>query len=332
LLASHTGAIFSNQQHFQLSAGLLTLKEEILRSTQKEEKKFSEAPSYIAEKASTKNSTFNMQDFTVSQKAKLLQPLIAKALDNQPGFLEFYLRDQSRLPGARANLELAQDFSQILAFEASTYPHEARTLLNHLVRDEKQIASNTPSEFVLMCGVLAFGYCAAFIPVWRLDIFPLLTHYACSLSWRVREATALALQKLLLAAPSEMLPALVELLARGDCLQQRACLAAVSEPSLLKVTEFVVSALAMQRSAIERLHALPITQRRQTDVRVLRQTLSYTLGIVTAACPDSGFALMCEIAAWNDPDINWILRENIKKRRLAKFSGYTNKILEALQG
>ncbi|MGH2506544.1 MAG: hypothetical protein ACRDHZ_03875 [Ktedonobacteraceae bacterium] len=259
-----------------------------------------------------------------------LQPLIERALSGHPGFLEFYLRDQSRLPGARANLELAQDFSQILAFKAPTYPHEARTLLNHLVRDEKHIMSNTPSEFVLMCGVLAFGYCAAFIPVWRQDIFPLLTHYAGSLSWRVREATALALQKLLLAAPSEILPALVDLLACGDCLQQRACLAAVSEPSLLEAAEFAVPALAMQRSALERLHALPITQRRQSEVRVLRQTLGYTLSVVTVACPDGGFALMCEIATWNDPDINWILRENLKKRRLAKFGDYTARVIDLL--
>ncbi len=259
-----------------------------------------------------------------------LQSLIERALIGQPGFLEFYLRDQSRLPGARANLELAQDFSQILALKAPHVPHQARVLLRHLMSDEKRVVTNTPGEFVLLCGVLASGYCAAALPLWRLDVFPQLTRYACSLSWRVREATALALQKLLVAAPGEMLSALVELLARGDCLQQRACLAAISEPSLLASAEFVTPALAMQRVAIERLHALPTTQRRHPDVRVLRQALGYTLSVVTAACPDGGFALMCEIATWNDPDINWILRENLKKRRLARFSDYTARVIDLL--
>ncbi|HEU5379325.1 MAG TPA: hypothetical protein VFV38_28215 [Ktedonobacteraceae bacterium] len=259
-----------------------------------------------------------------------LQPLVMRALAGQPGFLEFYLRDQSRLPGARANVELAQDFSHILAFKAPTCPRETRALLNHLVRDEKHVVSNTPGEFILMCGVLAFGYCAAAIPTWRPDIFPLLTHYACSLAGRVREATALALQRLLVAAPDEILPALRELLERGDCLQQRACLAAISEPSLLESSEFVSAALSMQRAAVERLRALPATQRRRSDVRILRQALGYTLSVVTAACPDSGFALMCEIATWNDPDINWILRENLKKRRLAKFRDYTDKVIDLM--
>lgn len=259
-----------------------------------------------------------------------LQPLIERALIGQPGFLEFYLRDQSRLPSARANVELAQDFSHLLAFKAPSCPYETRNLLNYLVREEKQVVSNTPGEFVLMCGVLAFGFCAAAIPAWRSDIFPLLTHYACSLNWRVREATALALQNLLTADPGEILPALVELLERGDCLQQRACLAAISEPALLNSSEFVASALAMQRTAIERLHALPAVQRKRTDVRVLRQALGYTLSVVTAACPDEGFALMCEIATWNDLDINWILRENLKKRRLAKFRDHTARVIALL--
>ncbi len=83
-----------------------------------------------------------------------LQPLIERALSGQSGFLEFYLRDQSRLPGARANLELAQDLSHHLVFLVPDFSDEMRALLNHLVREEQRVVSNTPGEFVLMCGVL----------------------------------------------------------------------------------------------------------------------------------------------------------------------------------
>lgn len=259
-----------------------------------------------------------------------LQPLIERALAGQPGFLEFYLRDQSRLPGARANVELAQDFSHLLASLGAVCPHETRALLNHLVRDEQKVVSNTPGEFVFMCGVLAFGACAAAIPEWRADVFALLTQYARSLAWRVREATALALQKLLVAAPDETLLLLMNLLDQGDCFQLRACLAAISEPALLNSIEFVDAALVMQRVAIEYLHALPTVERKRTDVRILRQALGYTLSVVTAARPDDGFALMCEIATWNDPDVNWVLRENLKKRRLAKFRDYTARVIDLL--
>jgi len=259
-----------------------------------------------------------------------LQSLVERALAGQPGFLEFYLRDQSRLPGARANVELAQDLSQILASLVPSYAHEMRALLNHLVRDEPKVVSNTPGEFVFMCGVLGFGACASVMPSWRGEIFLCLAGYARSLAWRVREGTALALQKLLVAAPDEILPMLMNLLDQGDCLQLRACLAAVSEPAMLHSIELTDAALIMQRVCVEYLHALPATERRRTNVRVLRQTLGYTLSVVTAARPEEGFALMYEIATWNDTDINWVLRENLKKRRLAKYRDYTEKVIDLM--
>jgi hypothetical protein len=35
---------------------------------------------------------------------------------------------------------------------------------------------------------------------------------------------------------------------------------------------------------------------------------------------------MRECASWNDADITWILRENLKKKRLAKFTDYTEEL------
>jgi hypothetical protein len=259
-----------------------------------------------------------------------LQSLVERALAGHSGFLEFYLRDQSRLPGARANIELAQDFSDLLTLCAPGRPERTRELLNHLVRDEHKVVSNTPGEFVFFCGVLAYGFCACAVAAWRPEVFAMLGRYAQSPAWRVREATVLAWQKLLTASPDESLSALMNLLDQGDCLQMRACLAAISEPALLHTTEFVEAALVVQRVAIEYLRSLPAVERRRTDARILRQALGYTLSVVTAARPDDGFALMCEIATWNDPDINWILRENLKKRRLAKFRAYTDKVIDLM--
>lgn len=255
-----------------------------------------------------------------------LLPLVERALNGQPGFLEFYLRNQSRLPGPRANIDLAQDLGNHLAFLVPDLPGETRALLNYLVREEERVVTNTPGEFIVMCGVLGFGACAAAMPAWRDEVFSRIERSAQNHAWRVRESAAMALQKLLTVAPEETLLWLMDLLDRGDCLQMRACLAAVSEPALLNSAHIITSALVMQRVALEYLHELPPSERKRADVRVLRQALGYTLSVVTAANPDDGFALMCEIATWNDSDINWVLRENLKKRRLARFRAYTEKV------
>ena len=90
------------------------------------------------------------------------------------------------------------------------------------------------------------------------------------------------------------------------------------------------AALAIQRFVLGRVHELSATDRKREDVRVLRQSLGYTLSVVTAAAPEKGFALMRDCAKWDDADINWILRENLKKKRLAKYVEHTEKVSKLL--
>lgn len=259
-----------------------------------------------------------------------LPALIERAMGGSERPLEFYLREQSRLPGPRANLELEGEVADLLAGLVIEQPHDVRVLLNYLVRNEKSVISNTPDEFVVMCGVAGFGACAAAQREWRAETLDLLAHYANSTAWRVREGAARAFQRILLVASHKTSEYLIALADRGTYLQQRACVAAVAEPVLLNGPDIIESALKLQRMVLERFHAIPSGERRRDDVRTLRQALGYTLSVVTAATPEKGFALMCECATWEDPDITWILRENLKKRRLAKFRQYTDKVSELL--
>ena len=249
-----------------------------------------------------------------------LASLVERALANNPRPLEFYLRDHSRLPGSRANLELANDVSHLLAAAISRNIESVRTLLDYFVNDDrKMVASNTPSEFIVLCGIISFGTCAAAHPVWREETYTLLSQYASCSFWRVREGVAVAYQRLLTADAQDTIPRLMSLAIGGNYLQQRAVIAAIAETALLYSPEMFAAALKLQRIVLERLHGTPAIDRKSENFRVLRRTLGYTLSVITAAAPEQGFALMRECAAWNDSDIAWILRENLKKKRLAKF-------------
>lgn len=256
--------------------------------------------------------------------------LVERALKGDQRPLEYYLREQSRLPGSRANLELVSDVSNLLAAIVSEQPDEVRRLLNYLVVDAKTVASNTPDEFTVLCGVVAFGACSAVRSAWRGEIFALLGDFACSSAWRVREGVAIALQRLLPVAPEETIEHLMELATKGNCFQQRASIAAIAEPPLLHTPTMIDAALAIQQLVLERLHAMPVTERKREDVRALRQALGYTVSVVVAATPERGFALMGECAAWGDADIHWVLLENLKKKRLAKFTEHTARVSSLL--
>ena len=249
-----------------------------------------------------------------------LSSLIERAfLENQRP-LEYYLREQSHLPGARANLGLMSDLSNFLAAVVGKQPLDVRALLRYLVRGEESLKSNTPDEFVVMCGVVSFGACAAVYPQWRPEVFLLLGNYACSASWRVREGAAIGFQRLLSAAPEETIVYLRILASEGNYLQQRASIAALAEPPLLHTDAMKEAALDIQRVILQHFREIPLSERKREDVKVLRQATAYTISVIVAALPEQGFALMCECASWGDPDINWALRENLKKKRLAKFA------------
>ena len=260
-----------------------------------------------------------------------LSSLVERALTGNQRPLEFYLRDQSRLPGPRANLELANDVSYLLAASVAKYPENVRSLITFFANgDRKTVPSNTPSEFVMLCGIIAFAACAAVQPAWLDEAFNMLRHYACSSSWRIREAVAIAYRRLLSPHPQETIPQLLNLAEDGSYLQQRAAIATIAEPSLLYTADMVTIALQLQRIALERVREVPTADRKLEDFRILRQTLGYTLSVVAATAPDQGFALMRESATWNDADISWILRENLKKKRMAKFTEHTAEVSKLL--
>ncbi len=249
-----------------------------------------------------------------------LLSLVERALTGNSRPLEFYLRDHSRLPGPRANLELANDVSSLLASFVPKYPENVHTLINQFANgDRKMVSSNTPDEFIMLCGIIAFGTCAAAYSPWREESFEMLEHYACSAHWRVREGVAIAYQHLLTTVPYETIDRLVNLATTGNYLQQRATIAAVAEPPLLYDPDLLAAALKIQRIVLERFRDAPKFDRKTEDLRTLRRTLGYTISVITVALPEQGFALMRECASWNDADITWVLRENLKKKRLAKF-------------
>ncbi len=260
-----------------------------------------------------------------------LLSLIERALTGNERPLEFYLRDHSRLPGPRANLELANDVGLLFAASVPKYPENVWKLIDQFANgDRKKVAGNTPEEFIMLCGIIAFGTCAAVYAPWREESFAMLEHYACSTQWRVREGVAIAFQHLLMAIPHDTLIRLTKLAATGNYLQQRAAIASIAEPPLLYNPDLLEPALKIQKIVLDRLRHAPKPDRKTEELRTLRRTLGYTLSVVTVALPEQGFALMRECATWNDSDILWILRENLKKKRLAKFTEDTEVLSKML--
>ena len=101
-----------------------------------------------------------------------------------------------------------------------------------------------------------------------------------------------------------------------DLLKLRAIVAGVAEPAILKNKEVAREAFQLNQKVVQKLKE--IKDRKTESFRVLRKALAYTLSVVIVSLPKEGFEFLNRLVKIDDPDIKWIIRENLKKNRLIK--------------
>lgn len=214
-----------------------------------------------------------------------------------------YLMQECGLPGPRGNLELAHAvasegqravFERLLAADAATPPE------------------NTPQTYLVFCGVLGLGRLLAEGDRSALER---LRVYANDERWRIREGVAMALQAWGDADMPGLLQAMGEW-SRGSLLERRAAAAALCEPRLLGDPAQVREVLGILDTITASIKTT--MERRSTDFQALRKGLAYCWSVAAAALPDEGKAAMEKWFADDDKDIHWIMRENLKKKRLER--------------
>jgi hypothetical protein len=103
------------------------------------------------------------------------------------------------------------------------------------------------------------------------------------------------------------------LLAQGD---PRA--AGVCEPRLLRQPGPATRALGLLDQVTGSLATRPPGERADPAARALRQALGYCWSVAVAALPAEGFARLERWAAADDPDVRWLVRENLRKSRMRR--------------
>jgi len=223
----------------------------------------------------------------------------------------------SHLPGPRGNLELAALFAEEVAGRAEAEPAPWWDLCSALAAlSAHRAPTGDPGEFVAFCGTLGAAAVACVVEDRTLPALDLVRGAAGDPRWRVREAAAMGLQRLLLARRTATLTALERWVRGGRPLELRAVVAALAEPSVLAVGELADAAVQLHREVLTRL--LASGTRTSGATRTLRQALGYTLSVVTVARPEAGFALFEELLSSRNEDGLWIVRENLRKARLVR--------------
>lgn len=222
-----------------------------------------------------------------------------RTLDNW----DSYLLQESGLPGPRGNLELAQ----VVADEG-----DRELFRRYTAYTADRAPVNSPYEFLAFCGVVGLGRLLA---EGDSRVLKALRIHASDPRWRIREAVAMALQRLGDKDMDQLITAMREW-SQGAPLEQRAAVAGLCEPRLLGQTKHVRSVLQILdkiTASLEHAH-----NRRSEDYIALRKGLGYCWSVAVAALPREGKAFMEKWLVTANKDIQWVMRENLKKTRLAR--------------
>jgi HEAT repeat protein len=216
---------------------------------------------------------------------------------------EPFLLEHSGLPGPRGNLELAA---------AAVEEADEATLRRWAALGPADARFGSAEEFLAFCGVVGLGRLLA---AGDRSALPDLRRLAGDPRWRIREAVAIALQRFGDADFGGLLGEMQHW-ARGTPLERRAAVAALCEPRLLAEPKRVRDVLVVLDGVTAELPG--IGDRRSDEFRALRKTLGYGWSVALAALPEEGKARFEHLLASDDPDVRWIARENLRKKRLER--------------
>jgi hypothetical protein len=254
----------------------------------------------------------------VEELRNSLRPFLGEVLSGgDTRVLVHFLIVNSNLPGPHPNFELAQ----ALADEIVAYVSEKGTVVWGVVAnwadvDAQEAPTGNPREYLPLCASIGLGALGAASDMWRISAFDRLRYLARDTRELVREGVVLGLRRMLKA---DFLPAADELVVwieGGNPYEMSAVAQAVGEPLLLTEKENASAALALHRALIDTYVLMPVTWRDQPELRALRETLCSSLSVAVAASPDQGFRDIRRWAAKNDPDLNWVLMQNLTQPRL----------------
>lgn len=226
-----------------------------------------------------------------------------------------YLKENSGLPGKRANLELLKIVTDL---------GDENLFISCLEYDENIAPTNTQGEFVAMCGMAGLG---KLVTTGKQEYFRLLKKYASDNRWRVREGVALGLQ-IIGENDFDKLIQGIRTWSSGNDYEKRAVVAGLCEPKLLKDKSNAQKTLDILKEIMESINL--ISDRKSESFRVLKKGLGYGLSVAIVACPKKGKEMFENLMLKPDKDIHLILKENLKKKRLEKMDmDWTNKMRNA---
>lgn len=232
--------------------------------------------------------------------------------------LETYLINQSNLPGKRGNLELADAFSDY--FKRRKIDEDIWQWLFYLnTYDSEKAPTNDPKEFLPFCAAKALGCLYLSVEEEKKTyILKVIFEAMNDKRWRMREAAAMAFQKIGEEDFDTIKSIFQDRLAYSNFLEKRGIIAALAHPPILKCKENAVFSLECSEYILSNISHLEPEILKTDSFKVLSKGMEYAVSVFVAALPKEGFELLKKYAVVEHKAMKKIIKSNLGKARLKK--------------
>jgi hypothetical protein len=197
---------------------------------------------------------------------------------------------ESRLPGPRANLEFLYDVcDHMLRADVTSWSDVLAGWLQTPIIDAPV---NSAAEFPVACAAAGTACLLRADDTANGPLVQCLTEAAHSERWRTREALLIGMQRRGYDLGAVVLEILGDWATTRDPFLERAVVATLADPPLLKLPGMLELAFTTTEHALDRLQSLPAALRKTEGNRILEKALSFAISVYVAADPDRGFQRM----------------------------------------
>jgi len=224
--------------------------------------------------------------------------------------INHFLIANSGLPGPRGNLTLSHEAAEKTAALWSSDVVFAKTLLRSWETSQMEYLRHC---FTVACGAVCRDHSET-----RGELVPKMKQCLYDRFWRTREGVMFGLQEMTLKDPAYVVNLLEDWCREPDAMLLRNAVIVLSEPRLLKAdSKVIASCSSFHTRAISFYLNSSKTERKTSDFQLLKKTLGFSVSVLISVDP-SHFPLLEGWAAIDDDDARWIVKENLKKARIAK--------------
>lgn len=202
----------------------------------------------------------------------------------------------------------------------------AHMFQNWVRRGAKQAPNETPFVAPVVAGTIGLGRLIAEGDHHHVGT---LRSLSSDPRWRVREAVVMALHRVAREDPEHVLE-IVEDWSTGGPVEQRAAVATLAHPLMVEKEDHARRALEALDDVTEALHEARTHD--DEGLIALRKALGVAWSVAVAALPREGRARFEAWLAVEDPDVRWVLEENLKQRPMREVAPeWVEETLDRLQ-